>query len=66
MDIRDLHQHLDSRLDRIEGKLDDYSSRLTRAEEALVWMQGHLKIVTAVGIAVIGSVLASFWAKFIA
>jgi hypothetical protein len=66
MDIRELHNHLDSRLDRIETKLDDYHGRLSKAEEALVWMQGHLKLVTAVGIAAFGSVLAGFWAKFIA
>lgn len=65
MDIRDLHTHLDARLDRIETKLDDYHSRLSRAEEALVWMKGHLKLVTAVGIAVFGSVLAGLWSKFI-
>lgn len=66
MDLKDLHSHLDHRLDRIETKLDDYHSRLSKAEEALVWMQGHLKLVTAVGIALVGSVLAGLWSKFIA
>lgn len=65
MDIKDLHQHLDARLDRIETKLDDYHGRISRAEEALEWMKGHLKLVTAVGIAVAGSVLAGLWSKFI-
>lgn len=61
MDIDDIK----TQLDRIETKLDDHLERLSKAEEAIVWMRGNLKLVIAVVIAVLGSVLLSLWNKLI-
>ncbi len=52
MDIRDLRDHLDSRLDRVEGKLDSHLERIAKAETDLSWVRGHVKIVTTVAVTV--------------
>ena len=67
MDLNDLKAHVDTRMDRLESsldrvgaKLDDHLERLTAAEVALEFVKGHLKITTAIGIAVVGT-LAAWW-----
>jgi hypothetical protein len=50
----DLREHLDARLDRIENKLDSHLDRISKSEEAIVWLKGHVRVVTAVGIACLG------------
>ena len=52
----DLRQHLDARLDRIEGKLDTHLDRISRSEEAIAWLKGHVQFVTAIGIALVGGI----------
>ena len=60
MNLDDFRSHVDQRLDRLENKLDDHLQRLTAAEVALEFVKGHLKITTAIGIAVVGT-LAAWW-----
>jgi chaperonin cofactor prefoldin len=65
MEIRDLHQYLEARLDKIEEKLDTYQSRISRAEEALEWVKGSVKMIAALGVAALSAVVAAIWNKFI-
>jgi hypothetical protein len=67
MNLEDFRDHVDTRLDRLEAnldnvgaKLDDHLQRLTAAETALEFVKGHLKLTTAIGIAVVGTI-ASWW-----
>lgn len=53
---------LDTRLDRVEAKLDDHLSRLSRAEASVEWLRGHARIVTTIILAVAGFI-ASMWAN---
>ena len=55
--MADLRGHIDRRFDSLETKLDDHLERLSKAEEAINWLKGHVKLSTAVGLAVIGSIL---------
>lgn len=42
--MHDLKKHLDNRLDRIETKLDDHLSRLSKAETSIEWLRGHARM----------------------
>ena len=59
--LDDLRGHVDGRFDRLEDKLDNHLERLTRAEEAIVWMRGHLKISTTFILTLIGSAIAAYF-----
>lgn len=60
-DIDDLRTHVDQRFDRLEVKLDDHLGRLSKAEEAIEWMKGHLKISTTFVLALVASALAAYF-----
>ncbi len=58
MDLHDLREHLDGRLDsvrddmvRIEGKLDNHLERISKAETSIEWIRGHLRISVTILIA---------------
>jgi len=53
MDIQNLQTHIDTRLDRIEDKLDGHLDRIAKTEADLSWVRGHIKIVTTVAIAIV-------------
>lgn len=53
---------MDERFDRVEVKLDKviqrldtHLERLTRAEESIIFIKGHLKFTLSLAIAIIGS-----------
>lgn len=56
-----LKQHLDARFDRVEDKIDNHLERISKAEEAIVWMRGHIKIVVTMLIGVLGSLVAAYF-----
>jgi len=65
VDLKDFQDHLDTRFDRLEArfdahetKLDNHLERLSKAEEAILWLRGHVKLVTAIGISVAGTVIS--------
>ena len=60
MDRIDLKNHLDSRLDRIEDKLDNHLGRISKAEEAIMWMKGHLKIATTFFLTIVSGLAAAY------
>lgn len=71
MELKDFQDHLDTRFDRLEArfdqheeKLDNHLERLSKAEEAIVWLRGHVKLVTTIGITIVGTLL-SVVAKYI-
>ena len=48
-------------LSRIEGKLDSHLERIARVEEAIVWLKGHVNLVTALGLAIAGTLISIFF-----
>lgn len=63
MDIKELHTHLDRRLDKLEDKLDDHLGRISKAEASIEWLRGHVKISTALFITVAGFFAAAFFKR---
>lgn len=61
MDIHGLKDHLDGRLDKLEGKLDNHLERISRAETSIEWLKGHSKISLTVLISVLGYLLTQFF-----
>lgn len=48
-------------LGRIEDKLDSHLERISKAEEAVEWLKGHVKLVTALGLALAGTLISIFF-----
>lgn len=60
MKIEDLRDHMDNRFDRFDEKLDDHLERLSRAEVAIEFIKGHLKVSTAFALSVLGGVVVAY------
>ena len=56
-----LQKHLDGRFDRIEDKLDNHLDRLSKAEEAIEWTKGHLKISTTFVLGTISTIIVAYF-----
>ena len=61
MSDKDLQDHLDSRFDsldnrleRVELKLDDHLNRLSHAEASIEWLKGHAKLTVTIIMAAAG------------
>lgn len=61
MELRDLKEHLDSRLDKIESqlekadeKLDNHLERISKAEADISWLRGHTKLVMTLILTALG------------
>lgn len=52
---------LDSRLDRVEAKLDSHLDRLSKAEESVAWLKGHVKFSMSILLAVVGGLLGTVY-----
>ncbi len=48
---------IENKLDVIDVKLDDHLERLSKAEESIEFLKGHVKITITLGIAILGSAL---------
>lgn len=55
----DWQDRIENKLDQINIKLDNHLERLSHAEEAIIWMKGHIKIVTTLAITVIGLIVTA-------
>lgn len=64
MEIKDLRDHLDQRIDRLETKLDDHLSRISKAEESIEWLKGHVRISISVLLVFVTGLVGAFY-KFI-
>lgn len=53
MDIHNLKEHLDSRLDKLEYKLDDHLERISKAETSIEWIRGHLKFSLTIALSAV-------------
>lgn len=49
--------NMSNKIDRLSDKVENHLERLSVAEESIVWLKGHVKIVTALGITVIAGVI---------
>ena len=56
-----LEDKMDKGFERVEDKLDNHLSRLSKAEEAIVWMRGHLKISTTIVMSVIVAAITAYF-----
>lgn len=45
---------LDGRLERVESKLDSHLERLSKAEASIEWLRGNAKVVTVIVLALAG------------
>lgn len=61
LQISELKEHLDTRLDRIEEKLGDHLERISKAEEAITWIKGHLKISVSLLLAALSGVTGALY-----
>lgn len=70
MSDNDLKRHLDdrfdsidSRLERVELKLDDHLQRLSTAEASIEWLRGHVKVFTTIILAAAGFLASLYFNK---
>lgn len=61
MHLNELKDHLDRRLDQIEGKLDNHLERISKAEEAIVWIKGHVRLVMTLVITMMGGLVTAIY-----
>ena len=57
MDMKERFDRLDHKIDKMDEKLDLHLERLTRAEESIVFIKGHLKFSLSLAIAIVGSLV---------
>lgn len=57
MEIKEEFNKLHARFDKLDDKIDNHLERISKAEEAIEWLRGHVKITTAIVLAVIGAVI---------
>ena len=55
--LNDKIDDMSSKIDKLSDKVETHLARLSVAEESIVWLKGHVKIVTALGLAVITGVI---------
>jgi hypothetical protein len=48
---------MEDKIDKLTDRVDNHLQRLSVAEESIVWLKGHVKIATALGVAIILGVL---------
>lgn len=58
--LDDRFDNVDSRLERVEEKLDDHLSRLSSAEASIEWLRGHARLTITILLSV-GGFLASLY-----
>jgi len=61
MDIKELHSHLDGRLDRIETKLDDAMTTQSTHKSQIEHLQGFAKLVISILIACAGFLALAYF-----
>lgn len=44
MHLEDLRLHLDTRLDKLEDKLDNHLERIAKSEASIEWLKGHVRV----------------------
>jgi len=62
IDLDKLQQHVDSRFDRLEVKLDEFSERTTKNTRDISWITGSVKFTVPLIITIILGLVA-VWFK---
>ena len=57
-DLSDLRDHIDNRFDKLDDKLTSHLDRISKTEESIIWLKGHVKISTTLLITIIGVVVS--------
>jgi hypothetical protein len=52
---------MDGRFDALETKLDNHLERISKTEVAIEWLRGHVRLVTTIGITIVGFLLAHYF-----
>lgn len=60
MKLEDLRDHIDNRMDKFDNKLDNHLERLSKTEEAISWLKGHVKVSTTILITFIGLMITAY------
>ena len=63
MDIRDLKDYLDGRLDKIDNKLDVHLERLAKVETEVANQKGTVKLIISILITSVGGLLSLVYKK---
>lgn len=61
--LDDRFDNVDSRLARVEEKLDDHLSRLSSAEASIEWLKGHAKLTVTIIMAAAGFLASLYFRK---
>lgn len=61
LDVR--FDSVDSRLERVEEKLDDHLSRLSSAEASIEWLRGHAKLSITIILTAAGFLASLYFSK---
>jgi hypothetical protein len=64
MDIGDLREHLDRRLDSLEEKLDSHLERISKAETNIEWIRGYLRVGVTIAITGVSSLCGIIYHLF--
>lgn len=62
-DIQGLKAHIDTRLDKLEGKLDDHMQRITKVETEVSFLRGSIKYGLTIVVTIVGSIVSYFMHK---
>lgn len=61
MELQNLREHLDSRLDKLEDKLDNHVERISKAEASIEWLRGHVKVMTLIAVALMSGMASAIY-----
>jgi hypothetical protein len=61
MELHELRDHLDGRLDKLEDKLDNHLERISKAETSIEWIRGHLKISISIMLGALSFLTAALY-----
>ena len=62
-DYRELITVIHTDVKALHTKLDNHLERISKAEESITWIKGHIKVVTTLGVAAILSLVGFFIKK---
>lgn len=54
MELLELKEHLDHRLDKLEDKMDNHIERIVKTEADVSWIRGSFKIIVSIIVAILG------------
>lgn len=46
---------IEKKIDKIDIKIDDHIGRISKLEESVIWLKGHVKITVTISLTIIGA-----------